>query len=125
LYSLGDRLKHVRLQKKLTQGNVSAATGVSTSNISRIEKNEISPSADIILHICKYLGISINWLLTGEEEPTTQTVVTVISDLSDTEEILLEEYRAADKDKRRAILQAALNTTADKTALGRTNDVPE
>jgi transcriptional regulator with XRE-family HTH domain len=81
-----------------------------------------------IVDIANFLKTTTDWLLTGEGERTVSSAIAQQYQSSDSEAMLfelLDAYRAADKEKRRAILQAALNTTADKTALGRTNDVPE
>jgi transcriptional regulator with XRE-family HTH domain len=57
--NIGVRLKEIRrtLDKTLTE--VSQATGVSISNLSKIENNQISPSFDIMKRICDGLGMSI------------------------------------------------------------------
>jgi transcriptional regulator with XRE-family HTH domain len=66
--TLGKRLKHLRTAANLNQGEVAEKIGVSTSNISRIEKDEINPSASIVLQICKVFSVSADWVLMGEGE---------------------------------------------------------
>src|ERR1700752_2433988 len=56
---LGARLKEVRRTLDRTLAEVSQATGVSISNLSKIENNQISPSFDIMKRICDGLGVSI------------------------------------------------------------------
>jgi transcriptional regulator with XRE-family HTH domain len=123
--TVSERIMSLVKSSGLTITEIASKTHIDKASFTRWKNKNYKPSIDAIVALSQFFCVSSHWLLTGEEEPTTQTVTTVVSDLSDTEEILLEEYRAADKEKRRAILQAALNTTADKTALGRTNDVPE
>jgi transcriptional regulator with XRE-family HTH domain len=56
---IGARLKEIRRTLDRTLSQVSEATGVSISNLSKIENNQISPSFDIMKRICDGLGVSI------------------------------------------------------------------
>jgi transcriptional regulator with XRE-family HTH domain len=56
---IGARLKEIRRSLDRTLAEVSQATGVSISNLSKIEDNQISPSFDIMKRICDGLGVSI------------------------------------------------------------------
>jgi transcriptional regulator with XRE-family HTH domain len=56
---IGGRLKEIRRTLDRTLAEVSQATGVSISNLSKIENNQISPSFDIMKRICDGLGVSI------------------------------------------------------------------
>jgi transcriptional regulator with XRE-family HTH domain len=56
---IGARLKEIRRTLDRTLAQVSEVTGVSISNLSKIENNQISPSFDIMKRICDGLGVSI------------------------------------------------------------------
>jgi transcriptional regulator with XRE-family HTH domain len=56
---IGTRLKEIRRGLDQTLAEVSKATGVSISNLSKIENSQISPSFDIMKRICDGLGVSI------------------------------------------------------------------
>jgi transcriptional regulator with XRE-family HTH domain len=56
---LGNRLRALRRQLKMTLSEVSQVTGVSTANLSKIENNQISPSFDIIKRICDGLNVTL------------------------------------------------------------------
>jgi transcriptional regulator with XRE-family HTH domain len=56
---LGTRLKEIRRTLDKTLAEVSKSTGVSISNLSKIENSQISPSFDIMKRICDGLGVSI------------------------------------------------------------------
>lgn len=58
-HQIGGRLKEIRRSLNRTLAEVSQATGVSISNLSKIENNQISPSFDIMKRICDGLGVSI------------------------------------------------------------------
>jgi transcriptional regulator with XRE-family HTH domain len=60
---IGTRLKEIRRTLDRTLAEVSKATGVSISNLSKIENSQISPSFDIMKRICDGLGISIEDLV--------------------------------------------------------------
>ena len=98
LKTIGERIKHLRVQAKLKQVDVANKTGISTSNISRIEKNEINPSADTILQICNLFSVSSDWLLMGNElkyKPNKKTA---------TEELLLENFRDMNQEQQRQLV---------------------
>jgi transcriptional regulator with XRE-family HTH domain len=56
---IASRLKEIRRAQARTLAEVSQLTGVSISNLSKIENNQISPSFDIMKRICDGLGMSI------------------------------------------------------------------
>jgi len=56
---IGKRLKEIRRALDSTLAQVSTLTGVSISNLSKIENDQISPSFDIMKRICDGLKISI------------------------------------------------------------------
>jgi transcriptional regulator with XRE-family HTH domain len=60
---IGARLKEIRRTLDRTLAEVSEATGVSISNLSKIENNQISPSFDIMKRICDGLSVSIEDLV--------------------------------------------------------------
>ena len=56
---IGLRLYEVRRGLRLTLAEVSRRTGVSISNLSKIENDQVSPSFDILKKICDGLEISL------------------------------------------------------------------
>src|SRR5882724_2867805 len=56
---VGARLKEIRRTLDRTLAEVSQVSGVSISNLSKIENRQISPSFDIMKRICDGLGVSI------------------------------------------------------------------
>ncbi len=56
---VGARLKEIRRRLDQTLAQVSKSTGVSISNLSKIENSQISPSFDIMKRICDGLGVPI------------------------------------------------------------------
>ena len=61
-YRFGDKIKLVRERQKLTLRSLAEAIGVSTSLLSQIENNHISPSMDTLLAITDQLEIDPEYL---------------------------------------------------------------
>lgn len=59
--TIGSVIKEIRVEKKLTQHEVSSDF-FSTRHLINIENGSSSPSTEILLHICQVLGISIEEL---------------------------------------------------------------
>lgn len=56
---IGSKLRSIRKEKGLSSYQLEYISGISQSNISRIESNEISPTIDTLLKLCNGLEISI------------------------------------------------------------------
>lgn len=54
---LGERIKHIRIQKNISQAQLAADCNMEISQISRIERGIINTSISHIFVISKYLGI--------------------------------------------------------------------
>lgn len=59
-----------------TQKDLSEATGISTSTISAWNKRGTTPSADVIYPIAKFLGLTLEYLLIGEETTVNNSIYT-------------------------------------------------
>lgn len=57
---LGNKIKSVRLAKKLRLLDLAEMTGLSKSHISQIENEKISPSVSAVAKISKALGVSLS-----------------------------------------------------------------
>lgn len=64
---LGPRLKALRTAKKLTLQEIGRLTGVSTSALSKIERNELSPTLTTLQRIANGLEIELSSLLEGDQ----------------------------------------------------------
>jgi len=63
---LGDRIRAVRKELGLTQEALAQETGVSRRQVVYWEKGEEKPSADRLPVIATALGVTLEWLLTGQ-----------------------------------------------------------
>ena len=78
-----------------SQKDLADATGIPTSTISAWRARGTNPSIDIIVPISRYLGVSLDYLLKGEEQETNsfpelteneRAIVRVFKDLTDTQQ---------------------------------------
>jgi len=65
---IGKRIKILRLDRGLTQGDIEEATGVSRSHISKIESGKVAnPGLDTLEKIANALKVSISFLFHFDE----------------------------------------------------------
>ncbi|RTQ45860.1 LexA family transcriptional regulator [Hymenobacter gummosus] len=82
---MGERLKHVRRARGLTQQQLADVTGIARATVAQLESERHQPSAEVLESIVRELGISRNWLWFGtgpmEEHASMGSNVKVIRDL--------------------------------------------
>lgn len=66
--TFGQRLREVR-GFKVSQEEFARRIGVSQGQLSRYERGLMMPAADVLVRIKEEFGVSIDWLLTGEDAP--------------------------------------------------------
>ncbi|MDE6597157.1 MAG: helix-turn-helix domain-containing protein [Clostridia bacterium] len=59
----GKIIKEERLQKKMSQRNLAEVLGVTQDSVSLWEKGKRLPATEHIIALCKYFGISADYLL--------------------------------------------------------------
>lgn len=69
--AIGPRIRAAREVRGMTIDDVSVATGLSRSFLSRVERDQSNPSLTALLHICRAIGVSPGTIL----DPPTITVV--------------------------------------------------
>ena len=65
---LGDEIRRVRQEKKMTQEQLSYAAGVDRTYISELENNHRSPTVDMLLKLCGALGTKASALIAKIEK---------------------------------------------------------
>ena len=60
-------LKEIRQQKKLSQVKVSMDLNISREAISNYETGRRSPDIDMLVKMSDYFGVSIDYLIRGED----------------------------------------------------------
>jgi transcriptional regulator with XRE-family HTH domain len=70
---LGDCLRQLRFDRKLSLTEVSALTGISKSTLSRVESDQLSLTYDKLLQLCRGLRVDLATLLNRDERNTRQS----------------------------------------------------
>lgn len=65
---MNQRIKDIRKNMKLSQGEFAERISISRSGLTKIESGENNPSEQTIVLICEKFGINRKWLETGEGE---------------------------------------------------------
>ena len=66
--SIGFRIRKIRIEKKLTQGEFANIIGIKQANLSHIENKGLKITIDILNKIISNFDIDANWLLSGKGE---------------------------------------------------------
>ena len=67
---LGGKVRRLREQASLSQGELAKAIGLSESSkgfVSEIESGKKTPKAELVLRLAQYFGVSTDYLLRDEE----------------------------------------------------------
>ena len=59
----GDKLRALRMEKKLTQNDLAARLGIVGASVSSYEKNKQYPSVEVLIQLCQTFGVSADYLL--------------------------------------------------------------
>lgn len=69
---LGERLFEARMKADMTRKELADKTGCSLALVYAIENddcsNKLGPSSKLCIALAKALGVSVTWLLTGEDD---------------------------------------------------------
>lgn len=79
--SIGKRIKHYRMDKKMSQEDLGKAVSVNSQHISNIESGRRYPSLELIVFIANALDVSADDLLTDNLKHSSSPVDTEIHDL--------------------------------------------
>jgi len=63
---ISDRIQQARREARLTQSALASLAGVGRRQVAYWEAGDDAPSAERLPHLAKALGVSTDWLLTGE-----------------------------------------------------------
>ncbi|EMP5903686.1 helix-turn-helix domain-containing protein, partial [Acinetobacter baumannii] len=67
LETMGQRIRALRREKKLTQGELAKIVGVSAPNVTGWEKDAYAPKADPLSKMAAYFGVSTSYITNGDE----------------------------------------------------------
>lgn len=88
---IGQKIKEVRTDKRLTQEYLAKKTGVNVSHISNIKTNKVKVSLTLLVGICNALDVTIDYLLENEyHNPTSITEKELFNTIKDMDNVKLE-----------------------------------
>ncbi|SMO33499.1 helix-turn-helix domain-containing protein [Melghirimyces algeriensis] len=70
--TLGKRLRHLRMRKKLRQDDVAREFGISKSAIGMYERNEREPPLTLLRQMADYFQVTTDYLLGREQQESIQ-----------------------------------------------------
>jgi transcriptional regulator with XRE-family HTH domain len=62
----GSRIKSLRIEKGLNQGELGKMLGLDQGTVSKMERGENDPTAKTLRLLRKIFGVTIDWILTGQ-----------------------------------------------------------
>lgn len=104
--SIGQRILHRRKELGLTQAMIQQQTGISSGNLSSIERGNKLPSAPSLIRLSEVLNCSTDWILKGTEPAAKQETYPPLSEISSKNKDLyhvLEMYLFIDEDDQKEI----------------------
>lgn len=69
--NINDRIKELRTQRNITQGQLGEVLGIGQKAVSLIEKGINKPSVQQVETLSRYFGVSIDYLVTGVDLKVT------------------------------------------------------
>ncbi len=64
---IGDRIKQLRKERRMTQGDLADRAGINRSYLSVLENSHSSPTIDVVERLAEAMGVNL-WMLISELE---------------------------------------------------------
>ncbi len=77
LMAMGDRIREQRLKRRLKQRDIANALTLSAQAVSKWERGENAPDISLLPDLATILGVTIDWLLTGPQQPADSLDATI------------------------------------------------
>lgn len=103
---VGKRIKNRRLELNLTQSDIKQKTGISTGNLSDIERGRSAPSASALCELSYVLECSVDYILFGKSRNTDKSKFSDIHEqLTPLQELALSSLLELDPANQEEILE--------------------
>lgn len=66
---IGERIKTLRIDKKVTQKEIAEEIGVSPVSVQRFEYGSVRPSLDTIIALADFFDVSLDYLVGRSDDP--------------------------------------------------------
>ena len=107
MMTIGNRIKKRRKELHLTQIDIKEKTGISSGNMSDIERGNRLPAATTLVQLSEILECSIDYLLTGKSLSQENSNASLDENSKTSESQLLKFYRGMSKDDQQELLMIA------------------
>ena len=107
--SIGENIKKVRKEKKLTQEKLSKEMGISRSYLSDVENNRYNPSSKTLNMFADKLDVSMLYLTTGKRAVKDLTYDEIEQSMEDAFRSNNEEMQRSLKEKLKDLLDVELS----------------
>lgn len=67
--AIGERIKELRLEKKVTQKEIAEGIGVSSVSVQRFEYGSVRPSLDTLIALADFFDVSLDYLVGRSDNP--------------------------------------------------------
>ncbi|MBE6983322.1 MAG: helix-turn-helix domain-containing protein [Ruminococcaceae bacterium] len=115
--TIGKRIAALRREKGLKQEDLAKSLDVSSQAVSKWENDQSCPDISLLPKLAKLLGVSVDVLLSGEEEKT-ETVLVPEAERKDIRDMMFRVViDSADGDKVRISVPVALIQVAADTGM--------
>ncbi len=95
------RLKELRIEKKMTQAELALIIGVNQTGVGKYERGELEPNLDTLKKFADYFECSIDYLVGRSDDLGNVTVSGTFGErLNDEEKEMLLNYRQLNKANR-------------------------
>jgi transcriptional regulator with XRE-family HTH domain len=103
---LGDRIRQLREESSLTQGQLASSSAVSQGYLSQLENGEVkNPSAAVLLRVAQAMHVDPDELFEAAGYPTVRTLRRMYQDFESTiDESLLSYLAGLSREKQRRLL---------------------
>ena len=104
IQSIGKRIKKRRKELHLTQTEIKEKTGISSGNMSDIERGNRLPAATTLAQLSEILDCSIDWILTGKS-PVSENLIS--PDIGEKDQKLLSLFHEISEEDQEELLMIA------------------
>lgn len=105
-----NRIKELRVEKKITQSQLAKILGVNQTAVGKYERGDLEPNIQILNNLADFFGVSIDYILGREDDlgikgyAPAKERISAAEPLSGEEEDLLKDFRKLGVFARSSIL---------------------
>lgn len=110
---LGDKIKLLRKDMRLTQEKLATSTGISRSSIGMAEKNLQGLSNDALIKLADFFGVSLDYLLKDDEQIDSTEEIKKERDYS----LSIKEQENIDDEAKKIIDELSMSFSKNKDSL--------